>query len=708
MNSSSNSLSSRPDVLRLVGYYALFAGLWILLSDKAVHWLVPNGELRIWVEIAKGWLFVAVTSVLLYGLLRRFPGEGGASPAPSSRAERASFALFAVLLAVLAAAGISYDLRKGRQDGLAQLRAITALKARQLGDWLKERERDAVQLHARRKLGDRLLDRAAAGEVEELLLQMKRIQDYAAVHLYDPEGRPQPLAGETVGALEPTVQEAVARAARHGVPERVGPYLDRTGALQFDVVVPLDARAAPFPVVVFRAGPGGWLAREMQTWPVPSASGEVLLVRREGTWIRYLAGMRAGGGITDLRQSSEPELLAAQVLRGDFAPGLAVAGRDFRGHEAFGLAFPVAGTGWILLGKIDRSELLAGSYVKAAWIGITCLLALAVAASAWKLLRQRGRLAVAAAVQASQSEQLRTMELLSAIADASEDAIFAKDLQGRYQLFNRAACAMVGRSAEEVLGRNVHSLFPADQAEMLLDSGARAAAGGRTFTQEEELDTLRGRRTFLATKGPLRDAEGQIFGTYGISRDITGMKQAELALRESEERYRALFDSASVGIFVHNPATGRILQANQTGLAMAGCVTLQEFERVGFGPSPYSHEDAIAWIRRAQNEGPQRFEWLGRRPGGEEVWEEIRLQTIVLDGAERVLAIAQDITARKAAEAELLQRAAELERFNRASVGRELDMIELKRRINDLSTELGSSAPFPLGFLDPPSTGART
>jgi len=64
------------------------------------------------------------------------------------------------------------------------------------------------------------------------------------------------------------------------------------------------------------------------------------------------------------------------------------------------------------------------------------------------------------------------------------------------------------------------------------------------------------------------------------------------------------------------------------------------------------------------------------------------------------LGLAEDITARKAAEEELRQRNLELERFNRVTVGRELDIIEMKKTINALSRELGREPPYALDFLD--------
>lgn len=134
------------------------------------------------------------------------------------------------------------------------------------------------------------------------------------------------------------------------------------------------------------------------------------------------------------------------------------------------------------------------------------------------------------------AEKERTFGLLSAIADASDDAIFAKDLQGRYLVFNTAASRFVGKPAESVLGCDDRALFPADQAEMLMAVGRRVIATGQTETNEEVLDTAHGRRIFLATKGPLRDADQRSFGTFGVSRDITERKRIEASLREQEER----------------------------------------------------------------------------------------------------------------------------------------------------------------------------
>ena len=141
------------------------------------------------------------------------------------------------------------------------------------------------------------------------------------------------------------------------------------------------------------------------------------------------------------------------------------------------------------------------------------------------------------------AQQLRTLHLLEVIADKSDDAIFVKDLEGRYLLHNRAAGAYVGMALDEVIGHDDFALFPKEDAEYLIEHHRKLMAERITETREETVRTRLGLRTFLATKGPLYSPDGEVFGTFGISRDITGWRRNELELTRLNRALRLLGDS---------------------------------------------------------------------------------------------------------------------------------------------------------------------
>jgi PAS domain S-box-containing protein len=156
---------------------------------------------------------------------------------------------------------------------------------------------------------------------------------------------------------------------------------------------------------------------------------------------------------------------------------------------------------------------------------------------------------------AALQERDRSLRLLQAIADNSPDAIFAKDLEGRYLLFNQAAARWARRPVAQVLGADDTDLFEREQASMLRSHDQRVMAMNRAETFEESVDTALGRVTLAATKGPLHNAQGEVVGIFGISRDITQRRAAEDALRLSEQKFRL---AASLGqVWDWNIQTGQ-------------------------------------------------------------------------------------------------------------------------------------------------------
>ncbi|OGB35494.1 MAG: hypothetical protein A3F78_17265 [Burkholderiales bacterium RIFCSPLOWO2_12_FULL_61_40] len=147
--------------------------------------------------------------------------------------------------------------------------------------------------------------------------------------------------------------------------------------------------------------------------------------------------------------------------------------------------------------------------------------------------------------------------LLDAVVSGTPDAVFVKDLQGRYQLHNKAVARLVGRPFNTIAGRDDYFLFPEAIARKIIDRDRLIMANGQTQTLEERVTTHDGKEVvFLVTKGPVLGEAGQITGLFGIARDITEREQAQAAIRSSESAMRLAQRLAGVGNWDWDLSTG--------------------------------------------------------------------------------------------------------------------------------------------------------
>ncbi len=154
--------------------------------------------------------------------------------------------------------------------------------------------------------------------------------------------------------------------------------------------------------------------------------------------------------------------------------------------------------------------------------------------------------------------------LLDSILAQTPDPVFAKDMQGRYVVFNPAAERVMGWRASEVLGNDDRVLFPPTTASMLIDNDRSIIATRAVRTREEQGPGPAGHEwSHRLTKGPVINADGEVTGVFGISRDITELKRAQEALRITEERWSLALLGSDTGVWDWDVQTGEVFLSDE-------------------------------------------------------------------------------------------------------------------------------------------------
>ncbi len=170
----------------------------------------------------------------------------------------------------------------------------------------------------------------------------------------------------------------------------------------------------------------------------------------------------------------------------------------------------------------------------------------------------------------------RTTSLLAAIVDSSDDAIISKKLDGTITSWNKSAERLFGYTSEEAIGQHITLIVPWERRSEEEDILRRLARGERV----DHSETLRRRKDGTTldvslTISPICDAPGKVIGASKVARDISEKKRIERALRESEERFRAIVETTPECVKLVS-ADGTLLYMNSPGLQMVGAHSAEE------------------------------------------------------------------------------------------------------------------------------------
>ncbi len=247
-----------------------------------------------------------------------------------------------------------------------------------------------------------------------------------------------------------------------------------------------------------------------------------------------------------------------------------------------------------------------------------------------------------------------TEERYRSLVESTEDSIYLVDKDSRYLLMNKKHMTRMGFEKDEYAGMLFSERHSAEETKKFVNKVNRVFETGRSSQYEYKSD--RDERYFLQTFSPVKSLKGDTIAVTVISKDVTGRKQVEEAYRESEERFRTLFNQASDSIY--------LLKSTDEGLIIV------DANHVACATHGYTYEGLIGKPLAILDESESRKylnERTGRLMAGETLTFEVRhvrkdgstfpveisAQLIKIADEPYVLAIDRDISERKRMEEEL-------------------------------------------------------
>lgn len=657
--------------------YASFAGLWIILSGYLLAITVADPLLQSRIELAKGLVFVAVTASLLYLLLKRWQeSAGGAIPSATSIPPKTLALLLTLILLVLVVPLMDmtiYELHvpQTEHDAFENLSAIAELKSGQIENWLKERQGDAqgladnpdFALH----VGDMLDRTSGAKERKEVLAELESLRanhGFDSILIIDAGGR---LLTSIGNDTDNPPQNLLRQALSGGRVVFSDLYRDDAGNINLDWMVPIAAgelNQRAVAVAVLRVVPDKFLYKLIQTWPTRSDSGETLLVRSDGDDVLFLNTLRFDqhAALTLHDTLNNPDLPAAIAIHKN-KPGT-MAGLDYRKVPVLAAYWPVEGTTWNLIAKLDRSEVLSPLRILLYWVsGVGTVAVFMIMALLTMLLRQQQR-AQQLALQARSAEILKESGLrFRTLVGTIPDLVWLKDKDGIYLNCNKQFERLYGAMETDIIGKSDYDFVDKELADSFREHDRKAMASGKSMINEEWLtfaeDGYRG--LFETIKTPMKDANGNLIGVLGVSRDISERKRAEESLLKLSQAVEQSPSSIVITDLDAHIEYANAAFARESGYSLEEAIGKNP-KLLHSGKTPKStYDDMWAHLKRGEI---WKGEFINRRKDGSEYVESAIISPVFQPDGRKThyLAVKDNITEQK----QTVQRLAESEKHFRS------------------------------------------
>ncbi len=286
------------------------------------------------------------------------------------------------------------------------------------------------------------------------------------------------------------------------------------------------------------------------------------------------------------------------------------------------------------------------------------------------------------------------------LAENSIDCVWMLDTKLRFTYLSPSVEKLMGVKPKQWVGTKLSSHFRKKEFLKASALAVKAITHYKTVThvifETKMLNNKNEEVNIEVSNKALFNSQSKLIGLQGTARDITERKKAEEDLKESEEKFRLIYETSSDAIMTLEPPTWAFTSGNPAIVKMFGVRDEKEFTSVApWQVSPEYQPDgqlskvkAKKMIGIAMKKGENFFEWTHKKVRGKEFFATVLLNRVELRGKTFLQARVNDITEKKETEIKINEKVEELEKFYKMAIGRELRMIELKKEIEKLKEKL--------------------
>lgn len=303
--------------------------------------------------------------------------------------------------------------------------------------------------------------------------------------------------------------------------------------------------------LILQIEPSKFLYPLIQSWPIDSETGETLLFEKIDNEIVFLNELKHKKE-TALKFKiplSEEEILAVQ---GGLGKRGTVEGKDYRGVEVLGYIAEVEGTPWIMLAKVDKEEIFRELKQTTIYIIIISTLLILFSVVSIAFIYKLKQKEINIRLLENEKKLLKTQQEYRTILYSIGDAVITTDTEGYITLMNKIAEELTGWKEEEAKGRKLEVVFNIineesrkvveNPVERVLKEGVIVGLANHTVLISRD-----GKEYPIADAGaPIIDNNNNTIGVVLVFRDQTKEREQEAILRESEEKFRNVFEASNV------------------------------------------------------------------------------------------------------------------------------------------------------------------